>query len=153
MPAVVNTIVNGTAKFSLGATKPPNWTTGTSDFSCQVTETELLPTANTVDVPATYCQGAASTAGLSSWELRLAGLQDLTESAGMSMFMFTNDAKVGWVQVVGPTVGTAASKLFTIEAPVTFLAANMLGAAGAPLTFEVTIPCSAKPTLTQSVAP
>lgn len=151
--ATVITLTNCTAKFAVGATKPPNWTTGTSDFSCQVTGTELQPTANTTDVPATFCNGAAQVAGASSFALRLAGLQDVTETAGLSMFLYTNDAKEGWLQVVGPTVGTATSKLVTIEAHVTFLAGNILGDAGSPLTFEITIPCRDKPTVTQSVAP
>jgi hypothetical protein len=153
MPAIALTIVDGTAKFALGSTPPANWTTGNTDASCQVTGAELVPTANTVDVPATFCQGASQTAALSSWALRLAGLQDATETTGLSMFLYTNDAKEGYVQLVGPAKGTTGSKLVTVVAHVTFLAANILGDAGAPLTFEVTIPARDKPTVTQSVAP
>lgn len=151
--ATVITLVNATAKFSVGATKPPAWTTGTTDASCQVTGAELQPTANVQDVPATFCNGAVQVPGASSFALRLAGLQDVTEAAGLSMFLYGADAKEGWVQVVGPAVGTAGAKLVTIEAHVTFLAANILGDAGTPLTFEVTLPCRDKPAVTQSVAP
>ena len=153
MPAIILNLTNATAKFAVGTTPPANWTTGNTDASCQVTAAELQPTANTVDAPATFCQGAAQSAGLSSWAVRLAGLQDVTEATGISMFLYTNDAKEGYLQLVGPTVGAAGSKLITVVAHVTFLAANVLGEAGQPLTFETTIPCRDKPTLTQSVAP
>lgn len=150
--ATVITLTDTTVKFAVGATKPPNWTTGTTDASCQVTAAELVPTANTQDVPATMCQAAAQVAGLSSYALRLAGLQDATEATGLSMFLYNNDAKEGWVQAVGPAKGTGVKQV-TIEAHVTFLAANILGDAGTPLTFEVSLPCREKPAVTQATAP
>lgn len=151
MPATVITLINTKVKFSPGVTKPPDWSAaGTiKDFSCQVTAAEVQTTENDQDVPATMCQGPLTIPQLSSYGVRLAGLQDITEATGLSMFLYANDAKEGWLQVVGPDQGTGV-KQFTIEANVTFRAASMAGDAGTPLTFEVTLPCRAKPTISQA---
>ena len=154
MPATVITLIDCTARFALGATEPPDWSaaTGVEDFTCQVTAAEVVPTANVQDVPATMCQGASQVPAASSFALRLAGLQDVTDAAGLSMFLYDHDAAEAWVQVVGPTQVAGAAQV-EVTAHVNLLAGAMLGDAGTPLTFEVSLACREKPAVAQLTAP
>jgi hypothetical protein len=67
-----------------------------TDFSCQVTGAAINSSSNTTttSVPATFC-GPASEASVpvaSSFTLDLDFLQDWTEAAGLSAWLFKNDA-------------------------------------------------------------
>jgi len=67
-----------------------------TDYSCQVTRAEITSTANTTEttVPATFCQpeSRASVPVASTFVLNLDILQDWTVAAGLSAWLFTNDA-------------------------------------------------------------
>jgi hypothetical protein len=67
-----------------------------TDFSCQVTKAEINSSSNTTTtaVPATFCQPAseATVPVASSFTLDLDFLQDWTEAAGLSAYLFKNDA-------------------------------------------------------------
>lgn len=149
MPAVVLTITDADCLFALGATEPPDWTTGGEDFRCQVTKAQLVAAPELADVPATFCQAATQVPGVTGYTLELSGLQDWTEADGLSMFLFTNDAAEGWVKVTLPTKASGA-KTASVIAHVRFVAGAFGGEAGTPLTFDATFPVQGKPDVTQA---
>lgn len=152
MPATQITITDALARFALGPTVPPDWTAGTVEaFSCQVTTAQINATPNLVEVPATWCQGATQTAAASSFELALSGLQDWTVADGLSMFLWENDTREGWVQLSIPTSETG-DPIAVAVCHVRFVAGSFGGAAGSPLTFDATFPCQEKPTITPGTA-
>lgn len=67
-----------------------------TDFSCQVTNAAINSTSNTTttSIPATFCAPAseASVPVASSFTLDLDFLQDWTQAAGLSAWLFKNDA-------------------------------------------------------------
>lgn len=155
MPKIALTITDATCQFALGETEPPDWdaVSGITDASCQVSSAAVVATPVTAQAAATFCEGATDLVGKSKWAIQVEGLQDVTTAAGVSMFLFTNDASAGWVHLVGVNTEAGAT-LVDIVAPVTFAAGNLLGPAGAdPLTFSATLPCKAKPTVTHSAVP
>jgi hypothetical protein len=66
------------------------------DYSCQVTRAEITSTSNTTttSIPATFCQPASerSVPVASTFQLNLDFLQDWTSIAGLSAYLFQNDA-------------------------------------------------------------
>lgn len=67
-----------------------------TDYSCQVTRAEITSTANTTEttVPATFCapESRLSVPVASTFVLNLDVLQDWTVAAGLSAWLFKNDA-------------------------------------------------------------
>jgi hypothetical protein len=116
-----------------------------------VTTAQVNATPNLQEVPATFCQAATQVPAATSYELALSGLQDWTVADGLSMFLFDNDTKEGWVQVSMPTqdVGDAIA---TAECHVRYVAGSFGGPAGSPLTFDVVLPCQEKPTIVAGTA-
>ena len=64
------------------------------DYSCQITDWQLLPVANTTTRPGTYCAPPTNVPGKSSWTLQFAFLQDWTLGSGISQFTFDNDGEL-----------------------------------------------------------
>lgn len=151
MPKNAIVITDGTVKFVLGAAAPV-WT-GAVDASCQIISAAVTVSPVTSTAAATFCEGETDVVGNSKWNVELSGLQDVTEATGVSMFLFTNDAALGWVQIVGPDKDAAGQKKVTVEAKVRFVAGDILGAAGSPLEFSCTMPCQQKPTVVQATNP
>jgi len=154
MSKVVLQITDATVKFNLGPVDTPpiagDWTTPDVDASCQVTTAAVVANPVTQTAPATFCEGETDIVGKSKWQVDLAGLQDITESTGISMWLFEHETEAAWVQIIGPTNETG-DKIITIVAPVRIQAGNLLGPAGTPLDFSVSLPAQAKPTVTHSV--
>ena len=147
MPKMVVQITDATVLFSLGEAKPADWTTPDVDASCQVTSAAVVANPVTATAPATFCEGETDVVGKSKWQIDLAGLQDVTDPDGLSMFLFENETAAAWVQIKGPNDEAGAPNV-TIEAPVRLQAGNLLGDAGTPLEFTASMPCQAKPTVT-----
>ena len=116
------------------------------DYSCSVTEARIAASANTVDVPATFCSPASQTAAGSSFTLELNGLQDwgrTDEEQSFSEFMFVNDATiVAFALFLDGEVVPKAQGL------VTAIAGDFGGVAGEPLTFTGSLPILGKPEIT-----
>lgn len=152
MPKKVLQITDATVRLAEGETKPADWETIQPSFTCQVTAASIEATPVTVTVPATFCEGETEIVGRSRWTLNLEGLQDWTDAAGLSMFLFENETKPGWAQVVMPT-GDPGDPIATAEVPIRFVAGSFAGPANDPLAFSVAMPCQAKPTITAGTVP
>lgn len=149
MAKKVLTITNALVRLHEGDTEPPNWNTLPASFACQVTEASITSTPVTVTVPATFCEGETETVGKSRWTVNLSGLQDWTDANGLSQFLFDEETKPGWVQISMPT-NTAGDSVAVATAKVRFVAGDFGGPANDPLLFSVSMPCQAKPTITQA---
>ena len=152
--ATVITITDSIVKMSVGDTEPPDWdaATGVETFSCQVATAAINATPNLADVPATFCQPATQVPAASSYEVAITALQDWTDVAGLSMFLFDNETKLGWVQLSIPTndVGDAIA---VATAQVRFVAGSFGGEAGTPLQFDVVLPVQGRPAIAQATVP
>ena len=152
MPKVVLRITNGALKLSVGATQPADWDTITTAFQAQTvngafTVTEL---SNTAD--ATFSEPETDTVSPGKWALEIEGFQDWTEATGISKFLYDNETLVGWARVVIPT-GTTGDKVSKAVAPVQYRVGSFGGKANEPLKFTVSLPCQARPTITQHTLP
>lgn len=71
-----------------------------TEYSCQVTRAELVasPNVSTETIPATGCEAAETvpTVGTTSYTLNLDYLQDASVAAGLSRFLFENDASLAY---------------------------------------------------------
>lgn len=71
-----------------------------TEYSCQVTSAELTATQNitTETIPATGCEAAETVpvVGQTSYNLNLGYLQDANVAAGLSRFLFENDASLAY---------------------------------------------------------
>jgi hypothetical protein len=71
-----------------------------TEFSCQVTTAELTasPNISTETIPATGCEAAETVpiVGTTSYTLNLGYLQDANVAAGLSRFLYENDADLAY---------------------------------------------------------
>ena len=93
----VLTITDATlALGALPAAGMPIVVTSLTDFKCQCTRAEITTTSNatTTDRAATMCAAASQVQVpvASSFALELEGFQDWTDAAGISAWLFKNDA-------------------------------------------------------------
>lgn len=143
MPRHVITIDNATVEFG---------PTGTAvDFSCQVNSAALTPTANNVDVPATFCTGASQTAAPSSFALDLTFLQDWGEVGSVSQYLYDHDAESG-VEFHVEGINTATGTPIACDGTCTIVAGQYGGEAGTPLQATVSLPCDGKPVIGPATA-
>jgi hypothetical protein len=136
MPRQVITVTAATLTLGPTATS--------TDFSCQVNVGTITPTANNVDVPATFCAGASQTAAPSSFALDLTILQDWGAVKSVSQYLFDHDAEVVDFELEG--IGVTGSTV-TVTGQVTVVAGALGGEAGTPLTADVSLPILGKPTV------
>jgi hypothetical protein len=160
---VVFEIVNGKLAFTLvGEADDPAWlapagktvdevtladytTSSGGDFSCQVNSGALSASPNTTTqtIDATFCEAeeTITVAGITSYTLDVAGLQDANAVAGISRYLFEHDTEkayffLGFNNMDPPK---AIGK-------VTVQAGTIGGAARTrPLTFDLTLPVDGKP--------
>ena len=115
------------------------------DFSCQVNSAAVVPTANNLDVPATFCEGASQTAAPSSFALDLVVLQawGLLDSVCQYLFDHDGESDVAFhlegIAVAGSTV--------EVDGFCSIVAAQLGGEAATPLTSEASLPILGKPTI------
>src|SRR4029077_10893082 len=120
-----------------------------TDFKCQITRAEITTTANstTTDRIATFCQPAAQTnvPVASSFALALEGFQDWTDSAGISAWLFGNDATVkAFALYLDKQTNPAAPGRVIVQA------GNFAGLPQEPLTFAVELPIDGYPDIKNS---
>lgn len=113
-------------------------------FECQVTSVALTPAPQTDTLAATLCQAESDTAKPSKWTLELEILQDWTDPAGVSFFLYDNDAEEQEFSVSysndTPPVATGRC---------TVVAGQFLGAASGPLAGTASMPCIGKPVISK----
>jgi hypothetical protein len=112
-------------------------------FCAQTTEATLTPTANTTDVPATFCSPASSKAVLSSWALTFNSLQDWGRDDGvqsLSEWLYEHDGGEAIAVVYledGATVKAVAK--------VTVVAGQFAGPGGETLVSSTSLPVLGMP--------
>jgi hypothetical protein len=109
-----------------------------TDFSCQVTKAEITSQSNTTttSVPATFCQPASevSVPVASTFQLNLDFLQDWTQAAGLSAFLFKHDAeRKAFALYLEGNVNPVATGEIIVQA------GGFGGTPGQPLTSTVTL--------------
>jgi hypothetical protein len=114
------------------------------DFKCQITRAEITSTGNasTTDRAATYCAPASETQvpKASSFALALEGFQDWTDAAGVSAWLFQNDATTrAFALFLDKQTNPSATGLVVVQA------GNFAGLPQEPLTFTVELPIQGYP--------
>jgi hypothetical protein len=118
------------------ATGQPILVANLTDYKCQVTRAEITSTSNatTTDRAATFCQAASQSnvPVASSFALALEGFQDWTVAAGISAWLFTNDATTkAFALFLNGQTNPSAMGLVVVQA------GNYAGLPQEPLTFAV----------------
>jgi hypothetical protein len=146
MARVVKIIKNAEVRFGPPPVAPaPIDPVTLTDFSCQVTEARITASANTTDVPATFCEPASSINVPSSFTVELNGLQDWGAAESFSEFAFINDAEqVAFALYLDGAVDPSATGLCSMAA------GDFGGTAGEPLTFSASLPILGYPAITDS---
>jgi hypothetical protein len=121
--------------------------TGTpKTYECQVTSAAITMTQNTVNVPATGCQGPSTRQLTPTFALALAGLQDWGQVDSLSQFLWDNmldDADFSLTLGDAPTpVATGTCQL---------VPGDFGGDFATPLTFTVTMGITGKPDIAPPV--
>ena len=79
----------GSGTIKIGLTASP-----TDQFECQISNWTATATAQSVTVPATYCQGASQAATPSAWSVSFDFAQDWGSSPSLSELLHTNDGEL-----------------------------------------------------------
>jgi len=143
---VIKIIKNANVKFGALPTPPAPIDPATlTDYGCQVTEARITASANTTDVPATFCEPATKVNVPSSFTLELQGLQDWGNVESLSEYLFKNDAViVAFALYLDDTDDPAATGSVSVSA------GDFGGTAGASLTFTLSLPIVGYPEITDS---
>jgi hypothetical protein len=116
--------------------------------SCQTTAVKLVPDYDVEQGVETLCGDREPDATVERWELQLTAIQDWSDPAGLTEWLFTNAGKVvpyEWK----PTGATGPTYAGTCQV----FASEIGGEVGARLTADLTFPCMEKPTITPAGAP
>lgn len=146
MARVVKIIKNAEVRFGpVPAAGAPIDPATLVDYSCQVTEARVTASANTTDVPATFCEPASSINVPSSFTLELNGLQDWGAAESFSEYSFINDAEqVAFALFLDGNTDPQATGVCSMAA------GDFGGTAGEPLTFSASLPILGYPDITDS---
>lgn len=146
MSRTVLIIKSATVKFGPLAGDGTFTATGLTDYGCQVTEARITASANTTDVPATFCEPATTVNVPSSFTLEMSGLQDWGRSdtsPSFSEYLFANDASiVGFALYLSGSVDPRAT------GKVSLAAGDFGGVAGEVLTLTGSLPIIGYPDIT-----
>lgn len=129
-----------TVTFTVGA--------GTAkSFECQVTNAAVSMTANSINVPATGCEGATTRQGAPTYGLHVEWLQDWGVTDSLSQFLWDNEgADATFELAVGASPMPAAS------GDCQLVPGNYGGDFTNPLTATADMPVLAKPTIAPGTA-
>jgi hypothetical protein len=146
MSRTVKIIKNASVKFGALPVPPAEIDPALlTDYGCQVTEARVTASANTTDVPATFCEPASTINVPSSFTLELNGLQDWGDADSFSEYLFVNDAEqVAFALFLDGETEPSASGI------VSAAAGDFGGVAGEPLTFTASLPILGYPIINDS---
>jgi hypothetical protein len=139
-PTVINPTNKGTVKFGLTEQ-------ALTDYACQVSRCELIPTPNLVQRPGTFCAAPGQVPGASSWAVGLDFLQDYGAASSLAEFAFDNDGALVFFayEPDDPAVKGIKGQCYVT-------AGNYGGPAGDVWQASVTWQCPTRPTLVPPVA-
>jgi hypothetical protein len=127
------------------ATTQAGLTAGTA-YECQLTQAIINAIPNFTTIPATACAPATQSPGKTGWELAIDFLQDWTASlGGLSGFMYTNDTKPMWFELVVDSAVPAVKATGQV-----YLVSGSYGGpigTGDALAASATLPCLDKPVI------
>jgi hypothetical protein len=139
MTAPVLQFGKGTIK--IGTTASP-----TDQFECQISNFTITPSANSIQIPGTYCQGPSIAAQSSTFSIALSYLSDWGETDSLSQLLWDNDGLPLYFtfEPDAPGLPTADGQCYGV--------AGTFGGEGDGLWQTTsTLPCVSKPTLTPAV--
>jgi hypothetical protein len=143
MARVVKIIKNAEVRF--GTLADPIDPATLTDYSCQVTSATITASANSTDVPATFCEPASSINVPSSFSLDIEGLQDWGAAESLSEYTFIHDAEqVAFAVYLDGATDPSATGTCSLAA------GDYGGTAGEPLTFTQSFPILGYPNITDS---
>jgi hypothetical protein len=134
------TLQFGKGTILLGVTASPDIA-----VECQVSDFAITPSANSIQVPATYCDGPSTAAQKSTFSIAATYMTDFGQ-AGISDLLWDNDGEVIYFEFTpdDTTIPIAEGQCYAV--------AGQFGGPGDGLwTATVSLPCVAKPTLTPQV--
>jgi hypothetical protein len=137
MPRVLESFTEGSVEFAVGE----DLAAVTIDASCQITAVTLTATTSTTTTPGVLCDPSeVDVPNPSKFALDLVYNQDNKDDAGLSAFLWENDAVEGTF-----TILTAAGNP-SVTGRCYFVAGNYGGEAGKPMTDTKTLSVIGKPT-------
>lgn len=117
-----------------------------TEFSCQVTEARLTasPNVSTETIPSTGCEPAETVpqVGATSYSLVLGYLQDPNVAAGLSRFLYENDASLVYFYM-GLDDDNPPKAIGVVRAT----SGDIGGTMRTTLQASVTLPCESKPSI------
>lgn len=106
-----------------------------TDVSCQINDATITNVPKSTTVPATFCQAETEAALASGSTLDVTFLQDWTDSAGFSWYLFDNDAQTKFFSLsLGDAAGPAMSGQVGVSK------GDFGGAGGAVLQASISLP-------------
>jgi len=131
-------LIYGRGTIAFGLTADP-----TDQFECQVTDFQVTASANTLNVPGSYCAGPSQVAQQSTFGVSMSYLSDWGQEPSLSQFLWDNDgAEVHFSMVPDdPSVPDVAGTCYAV--------AGAFGGPGDDIwTATGNLPCPSKPILT-----
>lgn len=131
---------------AVGVVTLADYDPSSATFMCQVTSEAITaaPDTTTQDIPATICVVGRTipTPGETSFSVEISILQDPQVAAGISKYLFDNDTKEAYFYMGFDDVNAPKA-----IGRVRLVAATIGGAARTPLTADVTMSCTRKPSI------
>jgi hypothetical protein len=128
----------GKGTIAVGLTASP-----TDQVECQVSNFTITPSANSITVPATYCQGPSVAAQQSTFAIALSFMSDWGATPSLSELLWDNDGAPLYYEFTpdDATIPSASGRFYAV--------AGTFGGPGDGLwASSVSLPCVAKPVLT-----
>jgi len=128
----------GSGVIKIGATASP-----TSAFECQISTFTVTPTANSINVPATYCTGPTIAAQKSTFAVALTYMSDWGQTDSLSELLWDNDGDLLFFEFTPSdnSIPECAGQFYAV--------AGTFGGDGDSLwTTTSSLPCFEKPVLT-----
>jgi hypothetical protein len=135
MPVIASKLKSG--KLTLGETATK------IEAACQTTSVKLVPNYDTEQGVETLCGDREPDAVIERWELQLTAVQDWSDPAGLSEWLFEHAGQTvpySWQPAANGPTFSGTCQVYAIE---------IGGEVGARLSSDATFPCMQKPTRTE----
>ena len=133
----------GKGTIAIGLTASP-----TDQVECQISNFTVTPTANSIQIPATYCVGPSVAAQQSTFAIALSFMSDFGASPSLSELLWDNDGQTLYYEFTPDdvTIPIATGQFWAV--------AGTFGGPGDGLWVStVSLPCVEKPVLTAQEPP
>ena len=119
-----------------------------TEYRCQLGKAQITPATGggSTQTYDTFCETHTSQSGGATFSLDLGGFQAYTDVADLTVLLW-NEAGAVYEFVLVPNGGTVSATNYGAQGEVTIVEAAIGGTAKQYPTFEVSLPCTAKPDL------